>query len=329
MTDDPRLARRAFLARSALASGALVIGAPGCGASLPSMRGGESDELLSRLDRGLDRVRSVPRGEFARHMTWLPQPEISEVILRKTLETLVIADVARSLPEDVAVRGGLAEALGAELPVLETTMQAHYALLARIPGHARRELTARVRREPELPTEIAGWLDRHAAELGTARESRFKLRAAAHDVKVRLRRQSADAVIDGCVAKVERVVARSGGTLGLGHAPRAQAMISAIWQQVDGLPTGGASALTAPLPEPPEDRRLPVNADLEWARFVQQSRRPWSARWARPGDQELEIGAVMMPFGLLSCGLMLIIGLIVLLVGVGENASWDGRPRRG
>lgn len=105
MTDDPRLARRAFLARSALASGALVIGAPGCGASLPSMRGGESDELLSRLDRGLDRVRSVPRGEFARHMTWLPQPEISEVILRKTLETLVIADVARSLPEDVAVRG--------------------------------------------------------------------------------------------------------------------------------------------------------------------------------------------------------------------------------
>lgn len=326
-----RRSRRAFLARSALASGALITGA-GC-ASLPraSMPDTERRELLARLERGLSRVRSVPRGQIAEQLTWHPRPDLSEEIFRLSMESLVVSDVARSLPEGERIDGPLARRLGDELPVLGRAMRTHHALLARMPGAARDRVARKLRDEPDLPTDIAEWIDRHASELGTATGSRLELRRVARDVKVRMRRQSVGAVIDDAVSKVERAAARSGGAVALGTTSRAHAMTDAIWQQL--VPGGGSgSSLTPPgtglgPPPPVGVSASAADEDAEWHRFVNDGGQWWSPRWASPGDTEIEIGAILMPFGAITCGLLLIVGLIVLLVGVGENAGWDGEPR--
>ena len=116
-------------------------------------------------------------------------------------------------------------------------------------------------------------------------------------------------------------------------------MIDAIWQQVEGVPNpGGAGHMLNPpvarIPPPaPRSDASPgypfeqQGQDLEWARFTDESDRFWSARWESPGDEEVSIGAIMLPFGLASCGLMLIVGLIVIISGAAQNASWDGEPR--
>jgi len=340
---DPLLDRRTFLTRSALASGALVATASGvgCGAATPAatMPTDQTRELEARLARGLGRVRGVPRGDIARQLTWVARPDISENLLRETLESLVVIDVARSLPAGERVPEPLASALMQELPVLGRSTDAHHALLARMPSSARRKLDEEIQKEPSLPMDVAGWIDRHARELGTGAESRMKLRLAARDVQARLRHQSANAVIDDCVAKVERVSARSGRPLALARSNAATAMVDAIWQQVDGVPAPGGSGLAVPPPPsgstaPPQ--QAPVHQgptlaqqDMEWEMFVDDSHRFWSARWRRPGDEEIRIGSIMMPFGLLSCGLTLIIGIIVVIAGAVQNANWDGVPREG
>lgn len=325
--------RRSFLSRSLVASGALLAApstlAAGCGASLSSaMASGEMRDSMDRLERGLGTIRAIPPGTIARQLTWMSRPELSERILRQALEGLVVADVTRSLPAGERLPRPLAARLVRELPAFEHSTRTHHALLARMPDRARRQLDERIRREPDITMEIAGWLDEHADELGTARESRLQLRIAARDVQSRLRRQSANAVVDDCVAKVERVMARSGNSLAFARSSMVPAMIDAIWQEVDGVPSEGGTSLAAPgraLPRPPGQQHF--EDDMEWSRFMDQSNRFWSARWRRPGDEELLIGPALMPFGSVTCGVLLIAGLIVLLVGAVQNANWDGVPR--
>ena len=85
--------------------------------------------------------------------------------------------------------------------------------------------------------------------------------------------------------------------------------------------SGAAYASSAPVP-------LSVPADFGTRYEMAEPTVPvqWSEFWARPGDEEIRMGAIMMPFGAISCGLMLIIGLIVLIAGHVQNGDWDGTP---
>jgi hypothetical protein len=197
-----------------------------------------------------------------------------------------------------------------------------------MPRAAKRRLDRKLRAHPATPTDVAEWIDRHAGRLGVAPASRLVLREKAAAAATRIRRQSASAVIDDTVEKVGRVSAPSGSSLARARSVTAQAMIEAIWQQIDGPPAVGLGSPSGGWGEPgsaDEHRRL---EDLDWATFTEPSGpRAWSPEWDRPGDEEHMIGAIMMPFGLVSCGLMLIIGLIVLIAGSVQNAEWDGTPR--
>ena len=325
--------RRSFLSRTALGSSVALVGAPvlgsavagsitGCGGApvLPELASREVRQLHARLDRGLARVRAVPRGDIARQLAGHPRPALAEDILRLGLETFVVADVVRSVPEGVSVPPSLQARLTPELPLVDRYTNTYHALLTRMPPTARRRLDAKLRSKPEAAMEVAGWIDEHAGTLGVAGESRLKLRQAALTATTRIRRQSTSAVIDDCLAKVDRVVARSGRSLSMARSIVTGAMIEAIWQQVDGVPPGGGlggDGLGAPGPEP-----APAQPEV-----VDVGPQQWSARWGRPGDEEIEIGAIMMPFGLLTCGLLLIIGLIVLIAGAVQNSVWDGTPQ--
>jgi hypothetical protein len=351
---EVRLRRRAFLSRSVLASGALVAGpiaaaAQGCGASFAgAMSHSDARELLERLERGLGRIRDVPRGEIASQLSWLARPDVGESVLRATVEALVVMDVARSLPEGADVPRALADRLADELPVLGASTDLHHGLLARMPLPARRSLDTRLRAEPDLPMEVAGWIDRHARELGTSADSRAQLRYTSRDVRARLTRQSSGAVIDDCISKVERAAARGGCKLALDRSTASAKVFDAIWQEAEGgttlaapplvppapppAPTsnGGPSPLEVPQPSQPSQADLIAAQfadDQAWAAFTDNSHRFWSARWQRPGDPEVRTGGVLMALGPISCGVTLIVGLIVLISGAVQNSRWNGVPR--
>ena len=329
--------RRSFLSRTAVGAGALAVGAssPGCGGlpAHPGLAGSEAEELLARLDRGLSTLRSVPAGDIARELRGLPRPDVAEHVLRITLEGLVVTDVMRSLPGRGAgswgaVPASLVGPLASATPLLERSVSTHYAMLSAMPPSTKRNLDRKLRASPSAMMDVAEWIDGHAARLGVAPASRLALREKASGAATRMRRQSASAVIDDAVEKVGRVAAPSGASLARARSASSHAMIEAIWQQIDGTAGAGLGSPQGGWSEPrsgAEDRGL---QDLEWAAFTEPPGPVrWSARWGRPGDEEQMIGSILMPFGLVSCGLMLIIGLIVLVAGTVQNAEWDGRPR--
>ncbi len=327
--------RRAFLSRSALGAGAIALGAPalsssGCGAvdARAALRSRDAAELLARLERGLARART---GEVERALSSHPRPRLAGGALRLGLEALVVLDVARSVPEGAALPPPLAARLAHELPVLDRYTLTYHTILSAMPSGARRRVTTKVRERPGVTMEVAGWLDEQARDLGVARESRLLLRGHAAEVDVRLRRQSAGAVIDDCVSKVGRVLERSGASVALARGSAASAMMAAIWQQMERAPGAGVQ-LSAPGAVPAAGVAVPpdvlrMQEDALWEQVTTPDEVLWSARWGRPGDSELETSAILMPLGLVTCGLLLLVGLVMMIVGLAENARWDGQPR--
>lgn len=318
--------RRGFLGRSALVTGALAVpGAmalPGCGGVIrPELAAQDASELLARLDRGLGAVRSVPVGAMASAMPWQVRPQLSENVLRLTLEAFVVADVAGSIPEGATLPRTVRERLGPELGVLDLSREVSHALLARMPPAVRRRISRDARGRPDIGMNVAEWLDTHANEIGITATSRMRLRRVATNLTTQMRRQSASRVIDDCIVKAERV-ASVRPAIAPARALATAAIVDALWQDVEGVPGSTSGSRTA-APEgvyvQPADEAEALGSGSGVPR--------WSERWARPGDEEIEIGAIMMPFGLLTCGALLIAGLIVLIAGCVQNGDWDGTPQ--
>lgn len=323
--------RRSFLARSTLGSATALAGlagvgsqSAGCGAAhgRPVLGAVESAELLTRLERGLAAVREIPVGVIAAEIPWQVRPEHHETILRLGIESLIVADVNRSVPVGTGVSRALAERVAAEVPMLERAVGTYHALLTRMPPAARRDLDRRIRERPDAPMDAAEWLDQRAGVLGIDPGSRLLVRDAASNMAARIRRQSASAVIDDALAKVERAVARSGNALAHAASATTVAMIDAIWQTVDGA--GGGPSGTTP-PPAPSAYAAPASGAYVGASAVEPTTTRWNESWARPGDHDIEIGAIMMPFGLITCTVLLWVGIGVLVHGISQNNGWDGR----
>jgi hypothetical protein len=320
--------RRSFLTRSAIGGGVILVAssglASGCISSAhPSLETGRSEELLSRLHRGLGHIRAVPEGEIARAISHHPRPVFFERVMRLGLEALVVMDVTQSLQPGLVLPPDLSRGLAPELPIVDRYASTYHGLLTSMPHQARQRLSTKVRARPSAPMDIAEWIDARGNEIGIAPESRGSLRSIASQLGTRMRRQSTNAVLDDCIAKVDRVFAQSGQSLALVRAHRTNAMLASIWQQVDDAALG--SGLSDPLAR---QAAAGVDEDLAWQQVTQEYSPPlWSARWGRPGDEEIELGGILMPLGLITCGVLLIAGLLVLIAGGVQNAEWDGLPR--
>ncbi len=323
--------RRGFLwttAGTALA-GLTAANTSGCGAAQLRLGNDEAGALLARLDHGLRTIRSAPRTLSGRN-----QNDAAERVARLGLEALVVADVARSIPEGSEIPAALAERLQQEMPVLDRCADTYTGLLAGLPPAARRHLEEHLRARPDAAMRVAEWIDEGASEHAVAYESRLKLRQLATNVTARMRRQSMGAVIDETLGKVERVMAQHGTPTAMARQAGTNAMLASIWQQIEGggSPGGAASGLAAPgdpAPPPPQWGTEPEPELIE-----QQG----------PGDTELIVGGVMMGAGAVVFGIatligalagdvflgmligatpggtLVIVGLIVLLVGVAQNA---------
>jgi len=326
--------RRDFVTATTLGALAGVTGACG-GAQTARLSMGEADDLLERLRSGRDRVRREP-------VAAATDPRLDRMV-RLGLEALVVADVARSIPADAPLPEPLARELGDALPVLDRCVAEYGALLGGMPLGARRRVERAVRARPEAAMEVASWIDERAR--GVDASSRIKLRQLARQVATKARRQSMGAVIDDTVGKVERIVANKGGPVAFAREATASAMLASVWQALEGdgvpPPPGGSPAreLDDPDASPP-----PPPDPTSWGETPPDHGRPGQQSSEGPGDPEIAVGATMMGagvavFGIITLigvavgspalfavigatpgGTLVIVGLIVLIVGLAQNA---------
>ncbi len=331
--------RRAFIEATALgtvAVGTVAVGTgavgAGCGGiqARAALADSEARVLAARLERGMRRLSDQPFGSMIQGPPGT-RPDLTERVLRLTIESLVVLDVLRSIPEGAAIPAGLAEVLAPRMVTLDRTIHTHYALLSRMPIERRRNLDGRIRERPELAMDVGQWIDRHAAELGVPADNRVRLRHSAMTLGARLRRQSTNAVVDDCTNKLDELFARQAAPLPSDLADATARVVDVMWQQVGestdlGSPVSppprvqivSAEALADPLVVP--DRFGAASEMMDPTEPVQ-----WNDSWARPGDEELRLGAIMMPLGLVTCGVLLIVGIIVVIAGSVQNGDWDGR----
>jgi hypothetical protein len=267
---------------------------------------------------------------------------VTEPALRLGAQALVVADVARSIPENTRVPEELRGRLLESLPILDRCTAAYHRLLTRTPPAVRRNIDAELRASPDTVMDITSFLDERAGQIGISAESRARLRSNATWVSTRARRQSASAVIDECVAKVERTIARSGGSVASLDDASAGSLIDAIWAAVDVGDDGGAG-LAPPAPPPgyvsssSSGVYVPV-AEAEIPPGAVEPPPPES-----PGDSELTAGGIMLAAGPVVFGLgtligyaagswvwgmiiaatpgsiLVIIGIVVLIIGAVQN----------
>lgn len=341
--------RRDFLSQVAAGAGvsaSLGMGAmmSGCGAAMqtrPELGARDTVDLLGRLERGLGAVRNLPAGNLhAALPSWQLRPDLSERILRTGIEALVVADVARSIPAGVRLPSELAQRLEAELPTLARATGAYHALLAGTPPAMRRNVDRRFRTDPDTAMEITSFIDQHASMIGISTESRLRLRSNTAQITSRIRRQSANAVVDDTISKVETIVARSGGDIALARSSTSHAMIQAIWQQVEGVYTPGGTTQQPAQQLGPQGIYVPPQGELPPDATI-----PPEEYDPNPGNRELEIGGILIGSGLAAFGLatligfaagsamwgaiigatpgsiLLIVGIVFLIIGGVQNAS--------
>ena len=348
--------RRGFLSTAAVGAGAagaavvLPTWLTGCGGvhTAPELGARETVELLSRLDRGLESAGSTPMAGLEGALPWRTRLDVCEPALRLGAQALVVADVARSIPANTSIPEELRGRLLETLPILDRCTSAYHRLLTHTPPAVRRNVDADLRRAPGTVMDIAAFLDERAGQVGISTESRARLRSNASWVTTRMRRQSTSAVVDDCVEKVERTVARSGASLAsLGDAG-AGSLVDAIWAAID---VGDDSAgLAAPAPPPgyvstssgvyvPPDAEIPPGAET-----------PESGS---PGDSELTAGGIVLASGPVVFGLgtliggaagswmwgaiiaatpgaiLVVVGIVLLIVGAVQNGRAASRAAEG
>lgn len=311
--------RRGFLSTAAagagLAGAATVLPAwlTGCGGAgvRPELSARDTTDLLARLDRGLASIDAQPFSALAAHVPWRTRFETAEPLLRLGTQALVVADVARSIPANARVSEALRARMLESLPILDRATSAYHGLLVGTPPAVRRNVDAELRRSPDAVMDVAAFLDGRAGEIGISDASRARMRSNAHWVGTRMRRQSASATIDECVAKVERAVTRAGGSAAALRAGTTGALIDALWTAVDGE---GASGLATPAPIAAGTAGLyvPVGSDPELAAGA-------ATETGSPGDDELVAGGICLGVGPVVFGLGTLLGYAL---GASEGAMW-------
>jgi len=245
--------RRSFIETAAL--GTAVIGCGGVTVR-PELAETDARALAARLELGMRRLNDEPFGTLV-HGAPETRPDLRERVLRITIESLLVLDVLRSITEGASIPSTLAEVLAPRMSTLDRAVHTHHALLSRMPAERRRNLDARLRERPELAMDVAEWIDRHATELGVPLDNRLRIRNSAMTIGTRMRRQSTNAVVSDCTAKLDELFARQSVPLAPDLAASTARVVDVLWRQVDEssdlAAPGVASPRMAPVPMPAGD----------------------------------------------------------------------------
>jgi len=246
----------------------------------------------------------------------------------------VVAAAAKEIPRGTEPPDSLRQALESKIPLLDRHALETTALFARLPLQERRRVGRALQADPRAPARLAARIDRLGSAVGVNPEARESLELAARTVSFRLTKQPPSAFFDEQVQKVERVASLRGMDATVQRMIATHASTSAILQTLQNGP-GGASALTAPLPQqaPPPPPRL---LDTETAIPPEPEPAPSYRRGVVPaaiGGMLLGTGAILLGVGLpfidegvgwafvITAGTIIAVGgIILLLVGAGLAA---------
>lgn len=318
--------RRDFLGSSlgaSLGAGVASVGAlgmpawlAGCGGAAlrPELGARETTALLHRLDTGFRLLDETPLGGLSAARPWQLRPDLAEPVMRLGAQALIVADVARSIPENTPVPGELRTRLVETLPILDRCTASYHQLLRTTPPAVRRNVDRHFRAQPDTAMDVAAYLDGHASRIGISPESRLRMRSNASWITTRITRQSTNALVDDTLLKVERAVVRSGGSVDALRASTTHGFVDAIWAAVDGE-TGVAT------PPPPPSGYAAASGEAVVAPppagGVVPPTETTPEESGSPGDEELIVGGVLIGSGLAVFGIATLIGWAAGSAGIG------------
>ncbi len=114
---------------------------------------------------------------------------------------------------------------------LDDTIVETGQLLATCPDSVLEEIGQALRDDPDVAMRFGEVLDERAAELGMESGGRTRLRGVCVHIAGRLRRQPPSLLMDECLDKMEREVARHGVDIALWRAVTSEAPTHAIWRE--------------------------------------------------------------------------------------------------
>jgi hypothetical protein len=264
--------RRDFLGAVATGgvAGAAAIGSSGCSSMV--LRGlareagsGDIEALFARLDAGLGEIDSnqVSRRAIEQLMGSDALDDVidedrelldqGDELGRRMLRSLLVAGMVHDLPSEVRTSPEVRCHLERYGPELDETVMEATRLIGGCPRSARQEVGQFLRERPELAMEMGQILDDRSAEVGLGSGGRNKLRQTCTHLTGRLRRQPPSLLVDECLDKMERDLARHGLDVALWRQLTAGGALHALWGPAEPWSSRAKwaeSAAEIPLEEP-------------------------------------------------------------------------------
>ncbi|MRG94880.1 hypothetical protein [Polyangium spumosum] len=170
----------------------------------------EMDRFLARLDGGLDKLKtgeSSIASLFPKLDSTDSNHQKQDVLVRKTLRSLLLVGSFNDLPEEGRVHPGVQDRMWSGMGEMDEAMLGMTSALDSLTPTERADIGLRMRKDPGLGMRIVEAIDQDAAKAGIPMERRLHLRAIAVEACSRMK-QSTPLLIDEYVTKVNKVAAR-------------------------------------------------------------------------------------------------------------------------
>lgn len=232
--------RRAFLGGSGAAAGlgGVALATTGCAGIAEGLV-----PLDARGEPDIDKTLATLDGVMLA-LSSLPIPSVSSIVadgrgaerqaaavhVRRVLRSLMLVGTLRELPLEYQLHPGVQERTRLMMPELDLAMFGSKELLQGLDQAGKRDVTAALRRDPDLVMRAFGELEREAAMGGVPLAHRLAMRRAVHQVSFRLR-QSPELFFDEVTSKTERIEQRYDELASEGREVAARATEEALWRQ--------------------------------------------------------------------------------------------------
>lgn len=166
-----------------------------------------------------------------------------DALSRKLMRTMVITGMFSDLPEEAQKHEGVQAVMWRQLPEMDETMVELHAILGNLTPKQRDQIRTTLTENPELGTQFAAELEKHAKKIEVSPERRVQVGELVRDAAWKMRVQPPSLLIDGYREKVRKVEVRHGATAELqrtliarmgqesfqAHKRRIEALRGATW----------------------------------------------------------------------------------------------------
>jgi hypothetical protein len=340
-----RKERRAFLKLGATAGVAVAaagsVSCAGLGAvatSGPALAAPPLSEralrrYLGEWDRGMRGIATwnatadlLPR-EY-RDEVWLASLGAETAVTRKALGALYFSAMYNDLPPASRAHPAVVKRLARATPELDDAVFTMTGALKAMSKADLRQVQHHLTQHPDAGMQICELFEGQAKTLGLSLSRRLQTRALVSGLSWRLRAQPPSLLIDDCVAKVQKVAARSGQAEQLQRYFAHTASNAAFWAYQRRLaaletpPQERLRPMQAPPPPPPLEKE-PANKPGPGQPLVNAGLvlLGMSLGASAVGGLLLSSAGIAGAFVLTAAGVLLLSGLITLWVGAARNAG--------